>query len=178
MALGASRFRLIRQLLTESVLLASAGGLIALMLAFFVVTQLRRVRIPFNWPLDLAIPLDGRVVLFCTVLSALTAMAFGLIPALRATRPDLVTDLKSDSRGSARNGRYGLRSALVVVQVAICAVLLICMGLSLRSLQGQATLMSVVESNLLLLASIGNDRRPISSHSDYAETSSTVLSYA
>ena len=135
MALGASRSRLLRQLLVESLLLALLGGLGGWIIAGYVSSLLGLVRTPLGWPLDLTISPDYRVLLFCAGLSVLAALTFGLLPALRATRPDLITDLKGGARETSALDRFRLRSGLVVVQIAICTVLLLCMGLFLRSLQ-------------------------------------------
>lgn len=161
MALGASRPRLLRQLLTESLLLALLGSIGGWIIAAYVSSLLGLVRTPFGWPLDLSISLDYRVLLFCIALSLLTAVAFGLVLALRATRPDLITDLKADARGSAAIGRFGLRNVLVVAQVAICTVLLVCMGLFLRSLQTARGIdLGLTNRNLLLVSfDPGLDRR-------------------
>jgi predicted permease len=161
MALGASRVRLLRQLLTESVLLALLGGIGGWIIAAYVSSLLGLFRTPFGWPLNLSISLDYRVLLFCIALSILTAVAFGLVPALRATRLDLVTDLKAEARGSAAVSRFALRNGLVVAQVAICTVLLVCMGLFLRSLHtARGTDLGLTNRNLLLLAfDPGLDRR-------------------
>src|SRR5688572_1391337 len=161
MALGAGRGRLVRQLLTESLLLALLGGIAAWVVAAYVVSLFGRLRIPLGWPLDLSISQDYRVLLFCIALSVFTALAFGFVPALRATRPDLITDLKLDARGSAMTGRFGLRNVLVVLQVAICTLLLVCMGLFLRSLHtAQEMDPGFANRNLLMLAfDPGLDRR-------------------
>jgi len=160
MALGASRARLLRQLLTESLLLALVGGIAGWILAAYVTSLLGVVRTPFG-PLDLSISIDYRVLFFCIALSLLTAVAFGFVPALRATRVDLITDLKADASGSAPERRYGLRNAMVVAQVAICTLLLVCMGLFLRSLQAARGMdLGLTNRNLLLLAfDPGLDRR-------------------
>ncbi|MGH9371538.1 MAG: ABC transporter permease [Vicinamibacterales bacterium] len=162
MALGGSRARLLRQLLTESLLLALLGGIGGWIIAVYVSSLLGVVRTPFGWPMDLSLSPDYRVLLFCIALSVLTAVAFGLVPALRATRPDLVTDLKADARGTATGGRFGLRNGLVVAQVAICTVLLVCTGLFLRSFQTARGLdLGLANRNLLLLAfDPALDRRP------------------
>jgi predicted permease len=162
MALGASRARLMRQLLTESLLLALAGGIAGWIVAAYVSSLVSVVRTPFGWPLDLSISVDYRVLLFSIALSLLTAVAFGFVPALRATRVDLITDLKADASGSATERRYGLRNGMVVAQVAICTLLLVCMGLFLRSLQAARAMdLGLKNRNLLLLAfDPGLDRRP------------------
>jgi len=162
MALGASRARLVRQLLTESLLLAGLGGMGGWMIAAYVTSLAGLVRIPLGWPLDLSFSLDYRVLLFSVGLSIVTAGVFGLVPALRATTPNLITDLKTDARASAGREGLGLRNALVVAQMAISMVLLLCMGLFLRSrLVTEGMDLGVRNHNLLLLAfDPGLDHRP------------------
>ena len=101
MALGASRGRLLRQLLTESLMLALLGGVGGWLIAAYGAKTIGLLRIPLGWPLELSIPLDYHVLLFCAGLSIVTGVTFGLVPALRATRPDLLTDLKTGERGAA-----------------------------------------------------------------------------
>ena len=153
MALGASRNRLTRQLLTEGLLLAVLGGVGGVFITRYVSSLFGLIRTPFGWPLDLSLSLDYRIVLVCLALSVATALAFGLLPALRATRLDLIADLRVDAHGSPGAGRFGVRTALVVGQVAICTLLLICTGLFLRSLQTARKIdVGLRPSNLLLLA--------------------------
>ena len=151
----------VRQLLTESLLLALLGGAGGWLIAVSAASLIGRIRVPLGWPLDLSISLDYRVLLFCLGLSIVTGVVFGLVPALRATRPDLVTDLKADGRGNVALDRFGLRNALVVAQVAICTLLLLCTGLFLRSLQTARGIdLGVSNRNLLLLSfDPGLDRR-------------------
>ncbi len=162
MALGASRGRLVRQLLTESLLLSLLGGAGGWLIAVSAASLMGRIRVPLGWPLDLSLSLDYRVLLFCVGLSIVTGVVFGLVPAFRATRPDLVTDLKADGRGNVTFDRLGLRNGLVVAQVAICTLLLLCTGLFLRSLQTARTIdVGLSHRNLLLLAfDPGLDRVP------------------
>jgi putative ABC transport system permease protein len=136
LALGASRSRLIRQLLTESVLLSLAGGVVGLLLALWT-NDLLKTAIPtdgiFSFNLDYR--LDGRVLAFAFVLSLATGVIFGLAPALQASRPDLVPALKDEDSAAAQGRRrFNLRNLLVVAQVALSLVLLIGAGLFLRSL--------------------------------------------
>jgi predicted permease len=161
-ALGASRSRLVRQLLTESLLLALPGGIGGWAIAVYVSSLLGLFRTPLGWPLDLSISVDYRVLLFCIGLSIVTGVAFGLVPALRATRLDLVTDLKAHSCSGAGVRRFGLRNGLVVAQVVICTMLLVCTGLFMRSLQTARGLdLGLTNRNLLLLAfDPALDRRP------------------
>jgi predicted permease len=153
MALGASRGRLLRQLLTESLVLSLLGGAGGLIIAAYGASLTKLVRVPLPAPLDLSVTLDYRVLLFCIGLSIVTGVVFGLVPALRATRPDLVTDLKADPRGIGGVTRFGLRNGLVVAQMAICTLLLVCTGLFLRSLQtARAIDVGLSHRNLLMLA--------------------------
>ena len=134
LAIGAGRGRLVRQLLAESVILALFGGAAGYAVAQLGAAAIARSRIPLSLPVDFSFSLDYRVMLFAMALSALTGVVFGLVPALRATRPDLTGALKDERAASDRSRRFGLRNLLVVAQVAICMVLLICSGLFLRSL--------------------------------------------
>ena len=136
-ALGAARVRLLRQLFTESVLLALVGGLLAIPLAAGLSTLIARVQPPLPIDLGLAVSPDWRVLAFTMVAAVATGVVFGLIPALRASRPDLVPALK-DSSASGKRRRVELRDALVVVQVAVSLVLVVGGALLVRSLSAAA----------------------------------------
>jgi predicted permease len=142
LALGAGRFRLIRQLLTESVLLASLGGVLGVVLAYWGKDLLLALQPWGGGELALNLKLDVRVLSFTTAISLLTGLLFGLTPALRATRLDLTPALKDTARNSSGDARSSLSKALVVAQVALSLVLLIGAGLftrTLRNLQSLAT---------------------------------------
>lgn len=130
-ALGAQRGRLIRQMLTESLLIGTIGGLLGLALAFAAFYALKALAPP-NLPRLDQIAIDGRVLLFTLGTALLTSLVFGLIPALRLSRVNLHDSLKERSRGST--SRSGLHGALVVVQVAAAVVLLTGAGLLTHSL--------------------------------------------
>ncbi len=134
LAIGAGRGRLVRQLLVESIFLATLGGVGGLVLAHWGTSLIGQFQLPIPLPLDLTVALDYRVVLFAAGLSVLTGIAFGLVPALRATRLDLTPALKSDPVTVGGWRRFSLSHALVVVQVAVSTLLLIASGLFLRSL--------------------------------------------
>jgi macrolide transport system ATP-binding/permease protein len=140
LALGASRWRLVRQMLTESLLLALAGGALGLLAAEesnrLLTSLLNSGQIPLPVQLDLGLSLDWRVFGFALLASVLTAVFFGLIPALQATRATLTTVLKEEAGTTAGGrGKESLRSALVVAQVTLSLVLLLAAGLFVRSLQ-------------------------------------------
>ncbi|HEX7175815.1 MAG TPA: ABC transporter permease [Pyrinomonadaceae bacterium] len=139
LALGASRLRLVRQLLTESVLLALMGGAAGWLLALWVVDVVTAFKPPVNFPLTIDLQIDWRVFAFSLVASVLTGIVFGIVPALQTTNPELVPALKDGAaQGGARRTR--LRSALVVAQVALSLVLLVAAGLVVRTLQHVQTM--------------------------------------
>ncbi|MEK6281434.1 MAG: ABC transporter permease [Acidobacteriota bacterium] len=154
LALGASRGRLIRQLLTESILLALFGGAAGLCVGLWTADL-----IPGFFPpgeasgMDLS--LDWRVLGFTTVITLVTGVLFGLAPALRASRPDLVSSLKDEKGHTRRVMRFGLRNILVTAQIAMSVLLLIGAGLFLRSLQSAVKFDPGFETQHLLLASLG-----------------------
>src|SRR5437763_230648 len=132
-ALGAGRVRIIRQLLTESLLLALAGGGLGLLLAVWGVDALIRLS-PASVPRLEETSLDARVLLFTLAVSFATGVIFGLAPALQASRPDLAGSLKEGGRtGTAGGARNRVRGALVVAEVALSLVLLVGAGLLVRS---------------------------------------------
>ena len=132
-ALGAGRIRVIRQLLTESLILASCGGVLGLLLAYWGIDILTLLK-PANLPRVHEIKLDAWVLAFTGILSSLTGIVFGLAPALHASKRNLNEALKDGGRGSGQ-GLHGnrVRSLLVVSEVAFSLVLLISAGLMIRS---------------------------------------------
>jgi predicted permease len=136
-ALGAGWQRLVRQLLTESVLLSLAGGMAGLLIAQWSLYVVRTVN-PGNIPRLDTINIDARVLAFTFAVSILTGIVFGLAPALRSTKLDLNSTLKSGGRSSQGDGgfslsKHRLRSLLVVAEVAFSLMLLIGAGLLIRS---------------------------------------------
>jgi predicted permease len=135
LALGSGRGRLVRQLLVETVLLASLGGVAGLLLARWTLDLLLSFQPPLPVPVSFVVELDGSVLAFTAAVSIVAGVLFGLAPALQATRPDLAPTLKDAGRRPGRAGRYSLRNSLVVTQVAFSFLLLIGAGLFIRSLQ-------------------------------------------
>jgi len=133
-AIGAGRWRLVRQLLTETILLSGLGGAVGLLLAYWLVDAMMALKPPIDIALSTELDIDLRVLLFTLIVSALTGVIFGLLPALQSTKLDLAPVLKDEiSLGGHR--RSWLRNGLVVSQVSMSLVLLICAGLALRGLQ-------------------------------------------
>jgi macrolide transport system ATP-binding/permease protein len=139
LALGASRGQLIRQLLTESILLSTAGGVIGFWLAHWIISLLLAFRPPIDFPLTMDISVDWRVLLFSFAVSVISGAVFGLAPALQATRPVLTSALK-DTTAQAGYSRSRLRSGLVVAQLALSLMILIGAGLLVRALQQLQTM--------------------------------------
>ncbi len=135
-ALGATRRRIMRQLLTESLLLASAGGALGLLFAAWA-TKAALAVIPDALPRTDEIGLDGRVLFFTLAISILVGIAFSVVPALKTSRPDLHESLKEGGRGSSGT-RARAQNIFVAVEMALAVVLLAGAGLMVRSLVGLA----------------------------------------
>ena len=133
-AIGAGRSRLVRQLLTESVVLFVAGGIGGILVAYAATGAFARLDIPMSIALIIDVAPDARVLAFALVIAALSGILFGLAPALAASKPDLVTSLKDGSPSGGTKSATG-RSIFVAGQIAIAVVLLIVAGLFVRSLQ-------------------------------------------
>jgi putative ABC transport system permease protein len=133
-SLGAGRARLVRQFLTENVLLSICGGALGLAVGYATMAGLKMAVPPYAFPREANIAIDGRVLLFTLALSVVTGMIFGLAPAIQATRPNLTESMKEGGRGASSGGaRQKLRGALVVTEVALAFVLLTGAGLLIRS---------------------------------------------
>jgi macrolide transport system ATP-binding/permease protein len=152
LSLGASRRRIVRQLLTESVLIAFIGGGIGILFAFWATRTMMAFHPPLPIRIALDLGLDARVLLFTMGAALLTALFFGLAPALRASRPDVVGVLKGDGGSTAVAGRrIPLQSILVVSQVAMSLLLLIAALLFVRSLQAASAIDTGFTSDGMLL---------------------------
>ena len=158
-ALGASGWRMIRQLLTESVLLALCGGIAGLVFARWAAMALTSIRIPTDLPLHLFdLRVDWRVFAFSFFVALITGIGAGLMPALQAHRTDLVDTLKVGGRsGGGSTGHHRFRNALVVSQVAVSLLLLACAGFFIRSFQNSANVdMGFrVDHTLMMSADLG-----------------------
>ncbi|MDX2041423.1 MAG: ABC transporter permease [Acidobacteriota bacterium] len=139
LSIGASRARIIRQLLTESVLLAVVGGLAGILLAGWIIDVLIGLKPPADIPITLELHVDWRVLVFSMIVSVITGVLFGLVPAMQATKPDLVSALK-DVVSQSGVRRSWLRSSLVVAQIAVSLLLLVAAGLTMRALQQLKTM--------------------------------------
>ena len=131
-ALGAARSRLVRQLLTESVLLSVIGGLVGLLLAYWMLDVLRWLS-PNNIPRLPAIRMDGRVLAFTSAIVVVTGILFGMAPSLRTSKLNLIETLKEGARNVAGGRHEKLRKLLVVSELVLSLVLLISAGLLIRS---------------------------------------------
>jgi predicted permease len=135
LAIGATRGRVVRQLVTESLVLAFCGAVAGIAVAALLLRLVDALPMPVPVPLALSLRIDERVLLFTTLVATLAGLAAGLAPALRATRLDLVSDLKGDvASAKAAGRRLTLRDGLVAAQTAVTLVLLVAAALLTRSL--------------------------------------------
>jgi putative ABC transport system permease protein len=132
-SLGAAGYRIVRQLLTESVLMAAIGGALGLLLAAGGLSMLRST-LPADTPRLTEVSIDWRVLLFTAALVIFTGVVSGLAPAFQSSRTDLTESLKSGSRGATRSGTRRLRNILVVSELALAVLLVSAAGLLIRSL--------------------------------------------
>jgi putative ABC transport system permease protein len=158
-ALGATRWRMIRELLSESLLLAFGGAICGLFLAFAVSRLLVTFISTSDNQVFLDMGMDWRVLAFTTTLAVLTTISFGLAPAIRATRAEPATLLQSGSRGSTGGKeRFSLRRILVVSQVALSVVLLMGALLFVRSLRNLTTLNVGFQQSGMLVVGVDFER--------------------
>jgi putative ABC transport system permease protein len=131
-AVGAGRFRLVRQLLTESLMLSLLGAVAGLVLGTWAIDILKR-SLPADFPSFNPITLNARVLVFAAITAGITTLVFGLAPAIRLSRPDLNETLKEGGRGSSIGAGTRLRDGLAVAEIAISVLLLVGAGLLIRS---------------------------------------------
>ena len=140
LAVGASRGRVVRQLLMENLMVAAAGGAAGLLLARWTSGMLTLFVPPTPYPIAFDASLNPRVLAFSLALTLVTAIVSGLLPALRGSRSDVAAALKASAPANVGGGRAPLRQALVVAQVALSLLLLVCAALFLRSLARAETM--------------------------------------
>jgi predicted permease len=133
LAIGATRGRLVRQLVTESVVLVVAGAAAGMLLAWWITSIAGSLNLPFLIPLVLNLHIDGRVFIFTFFAASLAALLAGVVPALQASKANLTADLRGEPVGRAAGRRWTLRSLLVAGQMAVTAVLLVVAALLTRS---------------------------------------------
>jgi len=151
MALGASRGRMIRMLLTESLLLSALGALVGVALGFGLLKWIQTLLPPFYFPPEADIGMDGRVLAFLAAVTILTGIAFGLAPAIQASRRDTAQSIKEGGRAaSASRRRVYARHVFVTAQVAVAFILLVGGGLLIRSFQRLMTVNIGFESEGLV----------------------------
>jgi putative ABC transport system permease protein len=153
MAMGASRSRLLRQLLTESLILAAFGASLGVVIALWGVDVLMTL-VPDGFPRLSEVTVDRRVLGFTLAVAAATAFVFGLVPALRGSKPDLRRSLKEGARGSTAGGAHRFRSALVVLEVALALALLVGASLLLESFRTLTRVDPGFDSENLLTAGL------------------------
>jgi predicted permease len=154
MSMGASRWRLVQQLLVESLMLALAGGVVALLITFWTTGTLMKFMPTADFPIWLSIHADRTVLLATLVISVLTGVIFGILPALRASGDSPLAVLKEDT-GKASGGlrKARLASGLVVAQISLSLLLLICAGLFIRSVISAQQINPGFNSHNVLIAS-------------------------
>ncbi|MBV9611276.1 MAG: ABC transporter permease, partial [Acidobacteriaceae bacterium] len=138
LALGAGRMRVLGQFLTESLVLAIFGGAAALLLAWWLTSLVTTAGLPFDFPLNKTLSVDFRVLAFSAAISLSTVLLFGLVPAIQASRPDVVPALKNEA-WSRRLRRFELRDVFVTGQIALSVVLIVASVLVVHSLQNALT---------------------------------------
>jgi predicted permease len=154
LAVGATRGQLMRQMLTESVVLSMGGGLLGVVLSLWVTRALSTFHPPAPVPLDLSVSVDWRVLLYTFAVSVGSGLLFGLAPAWAASRTILTSALKGEDILARPGRRWTLRNVLVVAQIAMSLVLLCATGLFLRSMQSAAGIDIGFRSHGILMMSI------------------------
>ncbi len=154
LALGARTSQMVRPMLMESTLLALAGGVVGTVLALWSTSALSAFRLPSPVPLDVAVGVDGRVLVATFLASVGAGLLFGVAPAWIASRPMLARALRGEDALARPGRRITLRNVLVVAQIAMCMVLLCATGLFLRSLKDAAAIDVGFRTRGLLMASV------------------------
>jgi putative ABC transport system permease protein len=159
-ALGASRGRIVRQFMLESLLLSGAGGLLGVAIGYAMMRGLQLLLPPLFLPREALVTMDLRALAFALVVSVLTGLIFGTVPALQAGRTDLAGSLKGSSRTlTSDHVRRRLRDAFVVVEVALACMLLVGSGLLMRSFMRLQQVEAARDPETLLTAELTTDYR-------------------
>ena len=154
LALGATRGRLLRLVLLESLLLGLGGGVLGVLLSLWSTGALSSLRLPAPIPLNVQVSVDGRTMAYTFFISVLCGLLLGMAPAWAASRPRVANALKSDAGFAAGGGRFRTRNVLVVTQVAMAVILLALTGLFLRSLESASEIDIGFRTRGLLLLSV------------------------
>jgi len=155
LSLGASRARLVRQLLTESLMLATIAGTAGVVMAYWTMDVIMAFVPPVDMPIDLGLRMDGTTLLFALAVSLATGLVFGLAPALQSSGNQTINALKEEGRSGSGGRTTGrLRNALVVAQVAVCLVLLVAATLFLRSFIAAQSLSPGFDASHVVTASM------------------------
>jgi putative ABC transport system permease protein len=152
LSVGASRRRLVRQLLTESLVFSFVAGAAGLALGWGVISIINRIRLPIDITIEPDLRLSIPVLAFTLAVAVVTGLLFGLVPALQATRPSLVPALKGEA--AAGGSRSRMSRPLVVAQMALSLILLVCSGLFLRNLRAATSIDKGFDSDNLLVAGL------------------------
>jgi predicted permease len=153
LSLGATRSRIVSQLLTESALFALISGGVGVLLAWGAIRGLNSLTLPVDYPVDFGLTLNWTVLAFTGGVSVLAGVVFGLAPAVQASRPETVTALKGEV-SLVLGGRHRLIRALVVAQAALSVLVLVCSGLFIRGLRSATLVDKGFNEENLLLASV------------------------
>ena len=156
LALGAGRLRLIRQLLTESIVLAAVGGAAGILFAYWAIDLFSLFVPNTHLPIGYGFRVDYQTLAFTLLLTLVTGLIFGLAPALQAVRPDVHETLKEGGRGTGAGGssHHKLRGALVVSEVALALLLLVCAGLCIKGFNKARTIDPGFQSDNVLVAGL------------------------
>ncbi|HET6975501.1 MAG TPA: ABC transporter permease [Pyrinomonadaceae bacterium] len=174
-ALGASRARVMRQLFTESTLLALTGGAVGLIIAYWGVSGITKL-LPTDFPRLNEIHIDLRILSFTFIASVLTGILFGLVPALQISRPDVQETIRETGRGAAGSRRQSrFRQALIVVEVALSVVLLVGAGLLFRSFMRLQSVETGFKSQQVLTANLTPAGPNYSEHAQFNKFYDQVL---
>ena len=153
-AMGAGRWQLVRQLLVESLLLSVIGGVLGLLIATWGLSVIEKLGAKIN-PMFMDLHIDLRTLVFTIGLSILTALIFGLVPALQLSKPDLTNSLKDGGRDTSSGIRNRLRSGLVVSEIALTLILLVCAGLLIKTVMRITQVDKGFNSENILTMNIG-----------------------